>query len=59
MARNKSEQENIRSLTKVGGSSYAVTIPMGYIRKLKWRERQKLDVKLYNDRIIIRDFRRG
>jgi len=59
MARNKSEQENIRSLTKVGGSSYAVTIPMEYIRKLKWRERQKLEVKLYGDRIIIRDLRRG
>lgn len=59
MARNKSEQENIRSLTKVGGSSYAVTIPMEYIRKLKWRERQKLEVKLYRDRIIIKDFRHG
>ncbi len=55
MGRNKSDRENIRSLTKVGGSSYAVTIPKDFIRKLKWREKQKLEVKLYQDRIIIRD----
>ncbi len=57
MARNRLEDENIRSLTKVGGSSYAVTIPRPYIRKLKWKERQKLEVKLYKDRIIIKDLK--
>ncbi len=57
MARNRLEDENIRSLTKVGGSSYSVTIPRSYIRKLKWKERQKLEVKLYKDRIIIRDLK--
>jgi antitoxin component of MazEF toxin-antitoxin module len=57
MARTRIEDENIRSLTKVGGSSYAVTIPRSYIRKLKWKERQKLEVKLYKDRIIIRDLK--
>lgn len=55
MGRNKSDRDNIRSLTKVGGSSYAVTIPKDFIKKLKWREKQKLEVKLYQDRIIIRD----
>jgi bifunctional DNA-binding transcriptional regulator/antitoxin component of YhaV-PrlF toxin-antitoxin module len=57
MSRRKIEQRNLRSLTKVaGGSSYSVTIPIEYIRKLKWREKQKLEVKLYQDRIIIRDW---
>lgn len=55
MSHIKTENENIRSLTKVGGTSYAVTIPKGYIKKLKWKERQKLEVKLYGDRIVIRD----
>ncbi|MGB8489452.1 MAG: AbrB/MazE/SpoVT family DNA-binding domain-containing protein [Bacteroidales bacterium] len=51
-------EKNIRSLTKVsGGSSYAVTIPIEYIRKLKWKNKQKLDVRLYQDRIIIRDWK--
>jgi antitoxin component of MazEF toxin-antitoxin module len=57
MTRRKNEESHIRSLTKVSsGTSYAVTIPMEYIRKLKWRGKQKLVVKLYNDRIIIRDW---
>ena len=60
MTRRKTEENHIRNLTKVsGGSSYAVTIPMEYIRKLKWRGKQKLEVKLYQDRIIIRDWKSG
>jgi bifunctional DNA-binding transcriptional regulator/antitoxin component of YhaV-PrlF toxin-antitoxin module len=51
-------EKNIRSLTKVsGGSSYGVTIPIEYIRKLKWKTKQKLEVTLYQDRIIIRDWK--
>jgi bifunctional DNA-binding transcriptional regulator/antitoxin component of YhaV-PrlF toxin-antitoxin module len=58
MARRKIEDRNIRSLTKVArGTSYSVTIPIEYIRKLKWRGKQKLEVKLYQDRIVIRDWK--
>jgi bifunctional DNA-binding transcriptional regulator/antitoxin component of YhaV-PrlF toxin-antitoxin module len=58
MTRRKMEDRHIRSLTKVsGGTSYGITIPMEYIRKLKWRAKQKLEVKLYQDRIIIRDWK--
>ena len=57
MPRRKIEQRHIRSLTKVGGGiSYSITIPIEYIRKLKWREKQKVEVKLYQDRIVIRDW---
>jgi len=58
MTRRKMEERHIRSLTKVSsGTSYAVTIPIQYIRKLKWRAKQKLEVKLYQDRIIVRDWK--
>ncbi|HAX94380.1 MAG TPA: hypothetical protein DCY25_10630 [Bacteroidales bacterium] len=58
MALRKTDETKVRSLTKIaGGSSYAVTIPIDYIRKLKWRGKQKLEVKLYQDRIIIRDWK--
>jgi antitoxin component of MazEF toxin-antitoxin module len=58
MTRRKIEESHIRSLTKVsGGTSYAITIPMEYIRKLKWRAKQKLEVKLSGDRIIINDWK--
>jgi hypothetical protein len=58
MTRRKNEDSNIRSLTKVSsGTSYAVTILIDYIRKPKWRSKQKPEVKLYQDRIIIRDLK--
>lgn len=58
MTRRKNEEKDIRSLTKIsGGSSYAITIPIDYIRDLKWKEKQKLEVKRYHDRIIIRDWK--
>ena len=57
MARRKIEDRNIRSLTKMsGGTSYGITIPMEYIRKLGWRSKQKLEVRMYGDRIIVRDW---
>lgn len=58
MTRRKTDEDYIRSLTKVsGGTSYAVTLPMEYIKKLNWKAKQKLEVKLYKDRIIIRDWK--
>jgi antitoxin component of MazEF toxin-antitoxin module len=58
MALKNKADSKVRSLTKIaGGTSYAVTIPIGYIRELKWRSKQKLEVKLYKDRIIIRDWK--
>ena len=57
MSRRKIDERNIRSLTKLaGGTSYGVTLPMEFIRKLGWRAKQKLEVKLHQDRIIIRDW---
>lgn len=57
MTRRKTEDNYIRSLTKIAsGSSYGITIPMEYIKKLKWKSKQKLEVKLNRDRIIIRDW---
>lgn len=57
MALRKTDTGQVRNLTKIaGGTSYAVTIPIGYIRKMKWRSKQKLEIKLYKDRIIIRDW---
>jgi len=57
MTRRRTEEENIRSLTKTGGTSYAVTIPIEFIHKLKWRAKQKVEVKLYQNRIIIKDWK--
>jgi len=55
MARRKLSQRNIRKLTKMGGgNSYGITLPISFIRELKWRERQKLVVELDKRRKMIR-----
>ncbi len=57
MANKNSKDRNIRKLTKVGGSSYAVTIPVEIIKEFGWRERQKLVVKKQGKRIVIEDWK--
>lgn len=54
MTRRKSSENNIRALRRLsGGSSYGITIPREFLTVLKWRLRQKLELKLYRDRIVI------
>lgn len=48
----------VRKLTKVGGNSYSVTLPINVIRHFGWKEHQKLQLKIdgENRRIIIEDW---
>jgi len=57
MARRKTESENIRKLTKIGDRSVGLTLPIEMIRKLNWREKQKVVVKMKGKSIIIRDWK--
>jgi len=52
----KGRNKNIRKLTKTGGHSIGVTIPIDMIRDLKWRERQKVVVKKVGKKIVITDW---
>jgi len=45
-------------LTKVGGKSYVVTIPIEFVRHLKWKERQKLNITLDGEKLIIEDWKK-
>lgn len=58
MARRKLGDKNIRKLTKVGKKSIAVTIPIEFVRGLKWREKQKVVVKRSGKKIIIEDWQK-
>lgn len=56
--RRKSEEKNIRKITKMaGGASFGLTIPIEMIRDLGWREKQKVKVKRVSGGILIRDYR--
>ena len=54
---NVAAQNPVRKLSKVGGSSYAVTLPKALVKKLGWRERQKLTVKQRGNSLIINDWK--
>ncbi len=49
--------ESVRKLNKIGGNSYYITIPISYIRELKWREKQKVVVKKRGNKLIIEDWK--
>lgn len=57
MSRRKLVDKNIRKILK-SGDSYAVTIPIEVMRELKWREKQKVVVKKYGSKVVIKDWKR-
>ena len=56
MAIRKLDDKNIRKILK-SGDSYAVMIPVEMINKLRWREKQKVVVKMKGKSIIIKDWK--
>ncbi len=49
-------RHTIRKLTKQGKYSYYVTLPKELVKKLHWKERQKLVVRKYGNGILIKDW---
>jgi len=57
MARRKLSEKNIRKLTRMGGGrSIGLTLPIEMVKKLKWKERQKIQVRLFGKKIILQDW---
>ena len=57
MTTRKSEEKNIRKITKVGKTSLSITIPIEMRKDLGWREKQKVKVKRIKGGIEIKDCR--
>lgn len=51
-------QTRTHKLTVSGGKSYVIVLPVEFIRHLKWKERQKLDITLDGEKIIIKDWKK-
>ncbi len=58
MANRSYEERAIRSLTRNSAGSYLVSLPIEYIKKLKWKSKQKVVVKLFSDTIVIKDWKK-
>lgn len=57
MARQKLQNRNVRKLVRTSGGSITVTLPIEYIRELKWRDGQKVVVKKSGSRLVIEDWK--
>ncbi len=57
MARRKTEDTSIRKLTKVGGKSIGLTLPIELVRELGWKEKQKVTVKRVRGGLVIKDWK--
>jgi hypothetical protein len=58
MARRKTEDNNIRKLTKSGKKSIGLTLPIETVRALGWREKQKVVVKKVHGGVLIKDWKK-
>jgi bifunctional DNA-binding transcriptional regulator/antitoxin component of YhaV-PrlF toxin-antitoxin module len=55
MPRRRTDKKEIRKIQN-SKRSYYITIPIEYIRKLGWRERQKVVVKKRGQKLTIQDW---
>jgi len=56
MTRRKMRNRNIRKITRIGDSSLGVTLPVEFLKELKWREKQKVVIKKRGKNLIISDW---
>ncbi|KKT91499.1 MAG: hypothetical protein UW92_C0011G0001 [Candidatus Jorgensenbacteria bacterium GW2011_GWA2_45_13] len=58
MARRRIESNNVRKLTKYGNGAIGLTLPIDLVRKLGWKDGQKVVVKKVRGGVLIRDWRK-
>jgi phosphate uptake regulator len=58
MARQTLENKNVRKITKSGGKSYSLTLPISFIRELGWQKKQKVVVEMDKKKkvLVIKDW---
>ena len=56
--RRKNQEENIRKIARLGKTSLAVTLPIGIVRELGWKEKQKVMVKKVRGGASIKDWKK-
>jgi len=53
---------NLKSIRKIStsGHSRAITLPLDFLKKLKWKEKQKISIELdlANKKLVIRDWKK-
>lgn len=57
MARRNLEDRNVRTLRKNEGGTTLVSLPIEYVRALRWQDRQKVVVTKHGNKLIIEDWK--
>lgn len=52
------ENRNIRKLMKMAGKSLVVSLPIEFVKELKWKEKQKVVVTKKGSKLIISDWKK-
>lgn len=50
--------KGIRKLTKLGGKSIGLTLPIELVRELGWREKQKVVVTRVRGGVMVKDWKK-
>jgi antitoxin component of MazEF toxin-antitoxin module len=58
MGIQKLVNRNVRKITKIGGTSLAVTLPRELVAELGWKEKQKVTVKRVRGGLLIKDWKK-
>ena len=58
MANRKAGEQNIRKLSRMGGKSLGLTLPVELVKELKWKEKQRVVVKRKAGKLIISDWKK-
>ena len=58
MGIRKKSEKKIRKLTRMGGKSLGLTLPVELVKELKWKEKQKLVVKRTRGGVLIKDWKK-
>lgn len=58
MPKTTANQKSVRKLTKLGGKSIGVTLPIEIVRELGWKEKQKVTVKRVRGGVLIKDWKK-
>ncbi len=53
----KTLDKSVRKLTKLGGKSIGLTLPIELVRELGWKEKQKVVVKRVRGGVVIKDWK--
>jgi hypothetical protein len=55
MANRSINERNVRSLMRNKGGTYLLSLPIEFVKNVKWKEKQKLTITVKGKSIVVRN----